>query len=175
MTDTTTRPEVRSGEVIPAGEPDLPTLARQINAEHDAVRTALLSGAQRAISAGKLLLKAKALVRFGQWEDWVAANTKLSDRVAVRYMSLASGENLLLTKAPNLADLTMTDAVKLLEDLKAPEERKIATGGRIKKAKKDPLTEAIKSTPLAVLERAWEECSDNERALFRRKKLPEAG
>src|SRR6516162_11898148 len=113
MTDTL---QSTKQQVILPKEPDLVTLAQQINAEHDALKEALLSGAQRAIALGKLLLKAKLLVRHGQWEEWVATNTNLSDRAAQRCMSLANGEALLAAKAPNVADLTMTDAIKALEE-----------------------------------------------------------
>jgi hypothetical protein len=159
--------------IIPPGEPDLATLAKEINAGHDAVKAAMLSGAQRAIAVGKLLLKAKALVRHGQWEDWVATNTNLSDRVAVRYMALANGENLLVAKAPNLADLTMTEAIKVLEELKAPEQRqRLGTGGQQRGGRRDPVATAIKKAPTAILERAWGECTSQEQQIFLPSKMP---
>src|SRR5258708_60233 len=63
----------RTGDVIPPGESDLVTLARHINAEHDACKSALRSGCQRAIAAGKLLLRAKELLVHGNWIEWQAA------------------------------------------------------------------------------------------------------
>jgi hypothetical protein len=159
-----------SGEIHRPGEPDLKALAEQINAEYDALKTALLSGAQRAIATGKLLLKAKALVRHGQWEEWVATNTNLSERAAQRCMSLASGEALLAAKAPNLADMTMTDAVKVLEELREPDAPRTRNTRQQRSGRGDAVTKAIKSgQALSILERAWAECTDQERAIFLKK------
>jgi hypothetical protein len=155
-------------ETIRPGEPDLASLAKQINAEYDALKMALLSGAQRAIALGKLLLKAKLLVRHGQWEEWVATNTNLSDRAAQRCMSLANGEALLAAKAPNVADLTMTDAIKALEELREPDQR-LTNRGRQRGGRRDPVANAIKQAALAVPERAWAECSEQEQSIFRKK------
>ena len=159
-----------SGEIHRPGDPDLKTLAEQINAEYDALKMALLSGAQRAIALGKLLLKAKALVRHGQWEEWVATSTNLSERAAQRCMSLASGEALLAAKAPNLADMTMTDAVKVLEELREPDNAPRTRNTRQQLSRGDAVTKAIKSgQALSILERAWAECTDQERAIFLKK------
>jgi len=77
-------------------------------------------------------------------------------------MALASSEAFLMAKAPNLADLTMTGAIKLLEELRAPDESNSRQSGR----RSDPVAAAIKKGPLGILERAWQECSDNEKNLF---------
>src|SRR5262249_12257701 len=149
------------------------TLAKQINSEHDALMAALLSGAQRAIALGKLLIKAKDLVRFrlghGHWEEWVATNTKVSDRAEQRCMDLARGEILLMAKGPNLADMTMTEAVKVLGELRAPDELRQRNTRQSQKGRRDPVARAIKEAPLAIVERAWAECSDNEKNMFLRK------
>jgi hypothetical protein len=164
MTNTDLAPQV-----IPPGEPDLATLAKQINAEYDALKVALLSGAQRAVALGKLLLKAKALVRHGQWEEWVATNTNLSERAAQRCMSLASGEALLAAKAPNLAGMTMTDAVKVLEELREPDAPRTRPTRQQRSSRGDPVAKAIKEKAFSILERAWAECSDNEKMIFLKK------
>jgi hypothetical protein len=55
----------------------------------------------------------------------------------------------------------------MIEDLKSPEENPIP---KVRSGKKtDRLTEAIKSSPLAILERAWQELGENERNIFLRK------
>ena len=68
---------------------DLDTLAKQIDAAHVDVGTALLASVQRAAEAGHLLAQAKAQVPHGQWETWVAENTAVSPRTARGYMQVA--------------------------------------------------------------------------------------
>ena len=80
-------------------------------------------------------------------------------------MALASSEAFLMAKAPNLADLTMTGAIKLLEELRAPDETR-SRNSRQSGRRSDPVAAAIKKGPLGILERAWQECSDNEKNLF---------
>jgi hypothetical protein len=173
MTSTDLAPKA---EFIPPTEPDLATLAEQINTEHDALQEMVLSGAQRAIALGKLLLKAKALVYktygHGHWEDWVANKTRLSERVSQRCMALANGEGLLIAKAPNLALLTATDAMQILAELKLPEAKLTSlvgssSGRGSRGPRQDPVAAALKSkTPLFVLKRAWDAATETERGLF---------
>jgi hypothetical protein len=55
----------------------------------------------------------------------------------------------------------------MIEGLKAPEENPIP---KVRSGKKtDKLAEAIKNSPLAILERAWEEAKENERSIFLKK------
>src|SRR5262249_31481219 len=61
---------------------------------------------------------------------------------------------LLDLKAQRIADLTVSDAIKLLEPLQSPEEPRILPGRRGKR--RDPVLGAIKNGPLAILQRAWE-------------------
>jgi len=63
-----------------------------------------------------------------------------------------------------IADLSLTGAIKMIEDLKSPEENPIP---KVRSGKKtDKLTEAIKNSPLAILQRAWDELGENERSIF---------
>jgi hypothetical protein len=55
----------------------------------------------------------------------------------------------------------------MIEDLKGPEENPIPKARSSKKT--DKLTEAIKNSPLAILERAWEQAEQNERNIFLKK------
>jgi hypothetical protein len=70
-------------------------------------------------------------------------------------MWLASGEALLLAaKAPDMAVMTETDAVKLLGELRAPDEPRQRNTRQQRRGRRDPVTEAIKQQPLGILERA---------------------
>jgi len=70
----------------------------------------------------------------------------------------------------SIADLSLTAAIKMIEDLKAPEENPIP---KVRSSKKtDRLTEAIKNSPLAILERAWEQAEQNERSIFLKRLEP---
>src|SRR5262249_23646872 len=95
-------------EIISPGSPDLATLAEQINAEHDNLKLALMSSCQRAIALGKLLLRAKELVKEqgGSWIEWQGANTNIDIRKAQRCMELAGRETELLAIAPDLSKLS---------------------------------------------------------------------
>ena len=64
-----------------------------------------------------------------------------------------------------IADLSLTGAIKMIEDLKSPEENPIP---KPRSKKTDKLAEAIKNGPLAILQRAWEAAGENEREIFKK-------
>jgi hypothetical protein len=66
-------------------------------------------------------------------------------------------------------DLSMAGALRLLEQLKSPPEaqEKITSGRQT--TKRNPVLDAIKKGPLAILERAWAEANDVERIAFMNK------
>jgi hypothetical protein len=156
-----------SSALTPRAEilPPSSDLATRINAAHEEVKKALWRGAEHAIEAGRLLLQAKATVRHGNWIEWVGANCRFSERTAQLYMRLAQDAPSLEAKTQRIADLTVTDAIKLLEPLKAPDEPK-STLNRRPVVKKNPVADAIKNDPLAILQKAWEAAGENERRLF---------
>ena len=97
---------------------NLDNLAKQIDAAHAAAQAALLTGVQKAIEAGQLLIQAKEEVPFGQWETWVKENTAVSPRTASAYLRIARH----WTKADDtnrqrVADLTLR---ALLDELAGP-------------------------------------------------------
>jgi hypothetical protein len=144
-------------------------LPARINDAHEKVKQALQRGAEHAIEAGRLLLQAKPTVRHGNWLEWVGTNCRFAERTAQLYMRLAEERPLLEAKTQRIADLTVNDAIKLLEPLKSPEETRLSSSIRTRNKKRDPVGDAIKNTPLAILERAWEEAKENERQIFRKK------
>ena len=82
-------------------------------------------------------------------------------------MRLAEERPTLEAKAQRIADLTMGDAIRLLEPLKGPEELPASASRR--SSRRNPVAEAIKTDPLAMLEKAWAVAGDNERNIFRAK------
>jgi Protein of unknown function (DUF3102) len=150
--------DIRSPSELPA----------RVNDAHERVKQALQRGAEYAIEAGQLLLQAKATVRHGNWLEWVGANCKFSERTAQLYMRLAEEAPRLESKTQCIADLTVNDAIKLLEPLKSPEEPRISSASRTSNKKRDPVNDAIKNDPLAILGRAWDAAGDRERKIFKR-------
>jgi hypothetical protein len=154
-----------SGEIIPPGKLSLPELVARVNGEHKQVKECVIKSALHAVKAGELLWEAKRKAGYGQWLEWIAQNCEFSERTAQIYMKLATA--LPQLKNPQrIADLNLTAAIKMIEDLKAPEETPIPKARSGKKT--DKLAEAIKNSPLAILQRAWEETGENERLLFRK-------
>jgi hypothetical protein len=143
-------------------------LSARINDAHEKVKQALWRGAEHAIEAGGLLLQAKATVRHGNWLEWVGTNCKFSERTAQLYMLLAEETPRLETKTQRIADLTVNDAIKLLEPLKSPEEPRISSPSRTSNKKRDPVNDAIRDDPLAILGRARGAAGDREREIFKR-------
>lgn len=157
---TTTAPQAKRDAVVASPS----ELARRINEAHDQVKSSLNRSAACAINAGLLLLEAKSAVTHGSWAEWIGANCAFSERTAQLYMQLAR-------KFPNpqsFADLTITDLMEILGPLKLPEE-KTEKPRKPKSLPKDRISEAIKSDPLSILQRAWDAAGENERNMFRRR------
>jgi hypothetical protein len=68
---------------------DLPTLAVEINAEHEAAENALNMALHHARRCGELLIEAKGQCEHGEWGRWLADNFRASERTARGYMTLA--------------------------------------------------------------------------------------
>ena len=101
------------GEPIPVAS--LGELANAINAEHQAAERTARTALDHARAAGDKLLQAKAQVDHGQWLPWLAAHCpELADRTARAYMRLARNWAQLTLKSATVADLTINDALKLL-------------------------------------------------------------
>jgi hypothetical protein len=98
--------------------PSLSDLANKIKDAHRAVLDATINVVARAITAGEALLEAKTKLGHGQWLPWVKELCDLSERTAQRYMNLAENKTklgeLLREKSARLADLTLTEAERLL-------------------------------------------------------------
>ena len=101
------------GEPIPVAS--LVELAAAINAEHAAAERTARKVIEHAKAAGEKLLLAKAQVEHGQWLPWLSAHCpELADRTARAYMQLARYWGKLETKTATVANLTINEALKLL-------------------------------------------------------------
>jgi hypothetical protein len=161
------RPPARAPEILGPAALTLPELADRINHEHKQLKDCVIRGARHAVEAGKQLWEAKRKAGRGNWLDWLAENCEFSERTAQLYMKLADS----LPQVANpqrIADLSLNGAIEMLEGLKSPTEQPIPTGRRLNK-RTDKVAEAIKTAPLAILERAWAEAEEQERNIFRQK------
>ncbi len=99
--------------------PELPiqsldALARQIRDTHALVGASVSDAVTYAITAGRLLLEAKAGVRRGEWLPWLERNCEMSERTAQVYMRMSKKTSTLAENPQRVADLTMRGALALL-------------------------------------------------------------
>jgi hypothetical protein len=113
-----------SNAIADSRQTSLATLASEINAHHQAAEEAAFSALDHARAAGDLLIEAKGRCKHGSWSDWLVANFRGSERTAQRYMKLATGWAELEAKTTRVSDLSLREAVKLLE---TPREAKPET------------------------------------------------
>lgn len=92
---------------------DLPALASEINAEHEAAEQAINDSLQHARRCGELLNEAKAQCQHGEWGAWLAENFRATPRTAQGYMKIASAN------AQRVSHLSIRDA---LAELAEPRE-----------------------------------------------------
>jgi hypothetical protein len=92
--------------------PGLPDLAARIDA---AVRDAEMSArtaVNAALCAGRLLIEAKGLLQYGEWEQWVLSNCSCAPRTAQAYMRLAKRfAELPAEEAQRVAELPLREAM----------------------------------------------------------------
>ncbi len=105
--------------------PALTSLAEQINREHAACEAAVRTGLQHALNCGRLLIEAKTKCEHGQWQPWLAANFRASERTAQGYMRVAKRLPELeeKAKAQHVALLSYRDALDLLAEPEIDERK----------------------------------------------------
>jgi hypothetical protein len=154
---------VSGNEVIPPATLSLSELVARVNDEHKQVKECVIKGALHAVKAGELLWEAKRKAGHGRWLEWIAENCEFSDRTAQLYVKLAEALPQ-MANPQRIADLSLSGAIKMIEGLKSPDENPIPKGRSSKRT--DKVTEAIKNSPLSILEKAWEQAGENERSIF---------
>lgn len=111
----------------------LDVLAEQIKTEHGQAKRALKTTLVHALHAGDLLLEAKDRFKHGCWENWLTERCDLPPRTARRYMKLATHPKLLTEEIGHVADLSMAEALRLIQRSQAapkpkaskPDERRV--------------------------------------------------
>jgi Protein of unknown function (DUF3102) len=98
-------------------------LAARIRSEHEACGQALKASVEHAMSAGDLLIEAKAQLQHGQWLPWLKDNCGLSPRMAQNYMRLADHRAEIEAKCETVAHLTIRQALTLLTESAEAVER----------------------------------------------------
>jgi hypothetical protein len=94
---------------------NLSDLAVRINDEHRLCEAALRTSLEHAVTAGDLLVQAKAALPHGAWGDWLRQNFAGSARTAQTYMRLSRELPALVETNPQrVADLSLRDAVALV-------------------------------------------------------------
>ena len=101
---------------------NLPTLASQINAEHEACEKSARSAIGHAMRAGELLIEAKAQVEHGQWLPWLKDNFAGSARTAQAYTRVARNRSELESYTQTSAHLSIDAAVRMLASSKPDTE-----------------------------------------------------
>lgn len=92
----------------------LSTLADQINDHHRKAESAIRSGLDHALEAGRLLIEAKGQCEHGTWGDWLQVKFEGSQRTAQAYMRVAKHRPQIEAERNGVALLSFRDAVKLL-------------------------------------------------------------
>ena len=103
----------KAGE--PKAAPAARSLAKRINAAHEACEDAARRAIEHAFRAGDLLREAKAAVSHGEWLPWVHEHLTCSARTAQGYMRL-SENRARLPNAQRAAHLSVREALHLLAD-----------------------------------------------------------
>jgi hypothetical protein len=100
-------------DIAPAD--NLVTLPERINSAVQAAESHARSAVECAIRAGGLLLQAKALVQYGEWEGWLQQHVTCAPRTAQAYMRLhAKVKTLPKPEAQRVALLPLRDAMKAI-------------------------------------------------------------
>jgi len=103
-------PDLERNEAV-----DLPRLAELVGDAVSAAEQGANSTMQHALRAGELLVRAKELVRHGDWIDWLKANCRLAPRTAQAYMRLPERLKALAPQeAQRVAHLPVREALRAI-------------------------------------------------------------
>ena len=96
----------------------LKELAAEINNHHSLFEESFRTSLEHGIEVGMLLIQAKNHAGHGNWTIWVNAFCPFKLRMAEYYMLVAKGWKELKTQS--IADLTLTEVIKLLRQSNSP-------------------------------------------------------
>jgi hypothetical protein len=103
-----------AGETDIARSNSLADLAARINAEHEAVGTALRQSVHHAMNAGDMLIEVKDKLKPGAWLPWLCEKCSLTERTAQRYMRLARNRASIEANTTCVSDLSINGALAFL-------------------------------------------------------------
>jgi hypothetical protein len=146
----------------------LPDLAIRINEAHQAFEAAKKTSIEHAITAGKLLIKAKLEQNHGDWTAWLKKHCKISETTARLYMRLAKNP-----KTATGAVLTLRAAARSVAR-KKPDASKPGTVLKlVTLPPSEPLPKLLpppelspELSPRADLDLAWEDADAQRRFEF---------
>ena len=100
--------------------PELATLAAELNREHAACFHAAHDAYKHALRVGELLSAAKGLCKHGEFTSWLQSNFKGSVRTGQQYMEIWANRAQIEARSADSALLTISGAAKLIGAPKAP-------------------------------------------------------
>jgi len=113
---------------------DLPSLAAEVRACHEAVRDHIRASFTFACRAGELLATAKKVVGHGRWLNWIDQNCDLSEDQVERYIRCAKHRAAIEANSADVRNLTITEALKSIAKPKpepTPEPVRVQTAADV--------------------------------------------
>jgi hypothetical protein len=100
---------------IPSVQQDLETLAHVIRTADQGAAHAVANMVEHALTAGDALIQAKAKVGHGNWLKYLRDECEIGADSAERYMKLARGREVLEANSARMRNLSITQALKLID------------------------------------------------------------
>ena len=142
---------------IPSAQQELETLADVIRTADQGVAHAAANLIEHALAAGDALLQAKAKVGYGNWLQYLKNKCDLSEDRAERYMRLAQGREVLEADSARVRNLSLAQALKLIDGNKRKSQPRESGGRKVPKTVK--AAERLNSL-------AWSDASPADRTKF---------
>jgi nitrogen regulatory protein PII len=90
---------------------ELERLAVAIREEHQECLQKMRQGVEHALKVGELLVKAKELVKHGEWEQWVEVNCSFTSRMARNYIIVFENVEDGLLKTETISEMTIREVL----------------------------------------------------------------
>ena len=142
---------------IPSVQQDLETLAHIIRTADQGAAHAVANMVEHALTAGDALIQAKAKVGHGNWLKYLRDECEIGADWAERYMKLARGREVLEANSARMRNLSITQALKLIDGNKQKSQPRVSDSPKAPKAAK--AVERLNSL-------AWSNASPAERTQF---------
>jgi hypothetical protein len=140
-----------------AAQQELEALAQTIRSADQGVLHAAVNLIEHALAAGEALIQAKAQVGHGNWLKYLKDKCDLGEDRAERYMRLARGRDVLETNSARVRNLSLTQALRLIDEHERKSQPRETDSRKAPKAAK--AVERLNSL-------AWSNASPTERTRF---------